>query len=56
MSSALSQNEYGYKRLSPENWRTVDPAWSGVVMSDSRPDPSALLLAVMIFEVSFIRV
>jgi hypothetical protein len=40
MSSALSPNEFGYKRLTLENWLTVDPAWSGVVMSSSRPDPS----------------
>ena len=40
MSSALPRNEYGYKRLALENWLMVDPAWSGVVMSGSRPDPS----------------
>ncbi len=32
--------EFGYKRLTLENWLTVDPAWCGVVMSSSRPDPS----------------
>jgi len=40
MSSASSFNEFGYKRLTLENWLTVDPAWSGVVMSCSRPDSS----------------
>ena len=40
MSSAAPSNEFGYKRLTLENWLTVDPAWSGVVMSSSRPDPS----------------
>lgn len=40
MSSALPRHEYVYKRLTLENWLTVDPAWSGIVMSDSRPDPS----------------
>jgi hypothetical protein len=40
MSSALPFNEFGYKRLTTENWLTVDPAWSGVVISCSRSDPS----------------
>lgn len=40
MSSEMPLNQYGYKRLTLENWLTVDPAWSGVVMSASRPDPS----------------
>lgn len=40
MSSASPFNESGYKHLTLENWLTVDPAWSGVVMSSSRPDPS----------------
>ncbi len=40
MSSASPFNEFGYKRLTLENWLTVDPAWSGVVMSSSRSDPS----------------
>jgi hypothetical protein len=40
MSSASPFNEFGYKRLTLENWLTVDPAWSGVVMSCSRSDPS----------------
>src|SRR6185503_17220762 len=30
----------GFKRLSLENWLSVDPAWQGVVMSSSKPDPS----------------
>jgi hypothetical protein len=33
-------NDFGFKRLSVENWLTVDPAWAGVAMSASRPDPS----------------
>ncbi len=36
MSSASSFNEFGYKRLTLENWLTVDPAWSGVAMSCSQ--------------------
>ncbi len=40
MSPASSFNEFGYKRLTLENWLTVDPAWSGVAMSCSRSDPS----------------
>jgi hypothetical protein len=31
---------FGFKRLTLDNWLRVDPAWSGVVMSASRPDPS----------------
>lgn len=30
----------GFKRLTLENWLTVDPAWAGVVMSSSLPKPS----------------
>src|SRR5665213_1986395 len=37
---ASDTNTFGFKRLSVKNWLTVDPAWSGVVMSSSRPDPS----------------
>jgi hypothetical protein len=33
-------SSFGFKRISVENWLSVDPAWSGVVMSSSRPDPS----------------
>lgn len=33
-------SEFGYKRLTLENWLTVDPAWYGVVMSSSQPNPS----------------
>ena len=33
-------NDFGFKRLGVGNWLTVDPAWAGVVMSGSRPDPS----------------
>jgi Domain of unknown function (DUF4145) len=40
MSPASPFNEFGYKRLTLENWLTVDPAWSGVVMSSSQPNPS----------------
>jgi hypothetical protein len=40
ISSGSSFNEFGYKRLTLENWLTVDPAWSGVAMSCSRSDPS----------------
>jgi Domain of unknown function (DUF4145) len=40
MSSAPPFNEFGCKRLTLENWLRVDPAWSGVVMSCSRSDPS----------------
>jgi hypothetical protein len=40
MSSVTPFNEFGYKRLTLENWLMVDPAWSGVVMSSSRPNPS----------------
>ncbi|MGA2434026.1 MAG: hypothetical protein ABSG25_01935 [Bryobacteraceae bacterium] len=38
--SASKSTESGFKRLTLENWLTVDPAWDGVVMSSSRPDPS----------------
>ncbi len=38
--SATKSREHGFKRLTLENWLTVDPAWAGVVMSASRPDPS----------------
>jgi hypothetical protein len=31
---------FGLKRLTVDNWLSVDPAWGGVVMSPSRPDPS----------------
>jgi hypothetical protein len=40
MSPAQLPNEFGYKRLTLENWLTVDPSWSGVSMSSSRLDPS----------------
>jgi hypothetical protein len=33
-------NDFGFKRLSLENWLTIDPAWNGVVMSASRADPT----------------
>ena len=33
-------NTFGFKRITLDNWLTVDPAWAGVVMSLSRPDPS----------------
>jgi len=39
MSTSLS-NTFGFKRLTVENWLTLDPVWHGVVMSSSRPDPS----------------
>ncbi|MBN9545442.1 MAG: hypothetical protein J0I19_08210 [Alphaproteobacteria bacterium] len=34
--------QFGFKRLSLDNWLTIDPAWRGVVMSNSvgRPDLS----------------
>lgn len=38
--STSKSNASGFKRLTLENWLTVDPAWAGVVMSSSRPDPS----------------
>jgi hypothetical protein len=38
--STSQSNEFGHKRLTLENWLTVDPAWSGVVMSSSLPNPS----------------
>jgi len=31
---------FGFKRLTIDNWLSVDPAWGGVVMSSSRPDSS----------------
>ena len=31
---------FGFKRLTVDNWLTVDPTWAGVVMSSSLPDPS----------------
>jgi hypothetical protein len=31
---------FGFKRLTIDNWLSVDPAWGGLVMSSSRPDPS----------------
>ena len=31
---------FGFKRLTLDNWLTVDPTWAGVVMSSSLPDPS----------------
>ena len=36
------ENEFGFKRLTLDNWLTIDPAWQGFVMSTSigRPDLS----------------
>jgi hypothetical protein len=34
--SELNDDKFGFKRLSLENWLTVDPAWTGVLMSMSR--------------------
>jgi hypothetical protein len=31
-------DRFGLKRLTVENWLTIDPAWYGVVMSSSSPD------------------
>jgi hypothetical protein len=39
MTTSVS-NGFGFKRLTVKNWLTVDPAWDGVVMSSSLPDPS----------------
>jgi hypothetical protein len=39
-TSERAPGEFGFKRLSVENWLTVDPAWSGVVMPSSLPDAS----------------
>ena len=33
-------NEFGFKRLTVANWLAVDPAWRGVLMSSSLPNPS----------------
>ncbi len=30
----------GFKRLTVENWLTVDPAWRDILMPNSDPDPS----------------
>jgi hypothetical protein len=30
----------GFKQLTSENWLHVDPAWGGIVMPSSDPDPS----------------
>ena len=38
--SIKAAKDFGFKRLTLDNWLTVDPAWSGVVMSSSRSDPS----------------
>lgn len=38
--SASEVNDFGFKRLSMENWLHMDPAWVGVVTSYSRSDPS----------------
>jgi hypothetical protein len=31
---------FGFKRLSLDNWLTVDPTWAGIAMSSSLPNPS----------------
>jgi hypothetical protein len=36
---------FGFKRLSPDNWLSVDPAWGGVIMSASLPDPALAWVA-----------
>src|ERR1700679_403437 len=33
-------NEFGFKRITVENWLTVDPIWRSFVMSDTLSDPS----------------
>jgi hypothetical protein len=37
---AIQREVFGFKRLTMDNWLAVDPAWAGVVMSSSLPDPS----------------
>ena len=38
--SDIQPEVFGFKRLTIENWLLVDPAWGGVLMPSSRPDPS----------------
>lgn len=38
--AAIQPELFGFKRLTIDNWLSVDPAWGGIVMSSSRADPS----------------
>lgn len=40
MSDETPQPRLGFKTIGPENWLKIDPAWGGIVMSSSHPDPA----------------
>jgi hypothetical protein len=43
--ASSSRTPLGIKQIAPDNWLRIDPAWAGIVMPGSRPDPAEAWIA-----------